>query len=82
MEQPNSIMKKKLAVSPLVAGHQAPESKASDHGSADEEEPAQPPPPTQDMGRRRSITISTPAESVSSVCMVCVCSVQVRWWWP
>lgn len=80
MEQPTSIMKKKLAVSPLVAGHLAQESKANDHGTAEEEEePAQAPPNQDWSNRRRSVTIVTPVESVSCVCTARVCFVRVCW---
>ena len=67
------ILKKKanLAISPLArSGLLASGLRASEHDTAEDEEPARPP-PNLDWTRRRSVTIVTPIETVSCVCMVC-----------
>ena len=71
---PTSIMKKKpnLAISPLAtAGRLASVPRTSERDAAAEDEEPAAPPPTLDLARRRSVTIVTPRESVSSVCSCC-----------
>ena len=69
---PASIMKKKLAISPLAtAGRLASVPRTSERDAAAEDEEPAAPPTTLDLARRRSVTIVTPSKSVSSVCSCC-----------